>query len=51
MKKHKGLITEIEAEATHLVYSAADPLEEEFARPVFRRDDNILLHLYSFKQG
>ena len=51
VKRHQGVITESEAEATHLVYSAADPLEEEFARPVFRRDRNILLHWYSFMQG
>jgi SWI/SNF related-matrix-associated actin-dependent regulator of chromatin subfamily C len=46
VKRHQGLIAETEAEATHLVYSAADPLEEEYARPLFRRDRNTLLHWY-----
>lgn len=46
VKRHQGLIAETEGEATHLVYSAADPLEEEYARPLFRRDRNTLLHWY-----
>jgi SWI/SNF related-matrix-associated actin-dependent regulator of chromatin subfamily C len=46
VKRHQGLIAETEAEATHLVHSAADPLEEEYARPLFRRDRNTLLHWY-----
>ena len=41
-------MTDSESEATHLVYQAADPLEEEFARPLFRRDRTILLHWYYF---
>ncbi|EFX80450.1 hypothetical protein DAPPUDRAFT_51378 [Daphnia pulex] len=48
VKRHQGLIAETEAEATHLVHSAADPLEEEYARPLFRRDRNTLLHWYYF---
>jgi SWI/SNF related-matrix-associated actin-dependent regulator of chromatin subfamily C len=47
VKRHQGLIAETEAEATHLVHSAADPLEEEYARPLFRRDRNTLLHWYT----
>ena len=39
-------MSESEAEATHLVHSAADPLEEEYARPILRRERNTLLHWY-----
>lgn len=46
VKKHQGVVAENEAEATHLIYSAADPLEEEYARPLFRRERNTLLHWY-----
>lgn len=48
VKKHQGLVTDNESEATHIVHSAADPLEEEYARPVFRRDRHTLLHWYYF---
>ncbi|XP_057376091.1 SWI/SNF complex subunit SMARCC2-like isoform X2 [Daphnia carinata] len=48
VKRHQGLVAENEAEATHIVYSATDPLEEEYARPLFRRDRNTLLHWYYF---
>ena len=37
-------MTDNESEATHIVHSVADPLEEEYARPHFRRDRNTLLH-------
>lgn len=46
VKRHQGLTSDIEAEATHLIYSAADPLEEEYARPLFRRERSTLLHWY-----
>ena len=46
VKRHQGLITENESDATHLIYPAADPLEEEYARPLFRRDRNTLIHWY-----
>ena len=44
VKRHQGLVTDTESEATHLVYPAVDPLEEEFARPLFQRERNTLLH-------
>ena len=46
MKRHQVLIAESEAEATHIIHSAADPLVEEYARPVFRRDRSTLIHWY-----
>ncbi|XP_049884800.1 SWI/SNF complex subunit SMARCC2 isoform X2 [Pectinophora gossypiella] len=43
---HQGEIVEDEEEATHIVYPTVDPLEEEYARPVFRRGNNVLVHWY-----
>ena len=50
VKKHQGLIAENEGDATHLVHSAIDPLEEEYARPILRRERNTLLHWYNRKK-
>ena len=38
--------TEAETEATHIVYDEQDPLDEEFARGVLRRDKSTLFHFY-----
>ncbi|KAJ8711775.1 hypothetical protein PYW08_008729 [Mythimna loreyi] len=43
---HQGEICEDEEEATHIVYPTVDPLEEEYARPVFRRGNHVLVHWY-----
>ncbi|KAJ2954767.1 hypothetical protein O0L34_g3070 [Tuta absoluta] len=43
---HQGEVCEDEEDATHIVYPAADPLEEEYARPVFRRGSGVLVHWY-----
>lgn len=40
------IYVEEEDEATHVIYPPADPLEEEFARPVIRRGRQVLLHWY-----
>lgn len=40
------LCTEDEEDATHIVYPTVDPLEEEYARPVFRRGNHVLVHWY-----
>lgn len=37
-----------EEEATHIIYPTVDPLEEEFARPVLRREKMTLMHWYYF---
>jgi SWI/SNF related-matrix-associated actin-dependent regulator of chromatin subfamily C len=44
VKRHQGIVTDNELEATHLIHQAADPLDEEYARPVFRRDKTVLMH-------
>ncbi|CAB3233401.1 unnamed protein product [Arctia plantaginis] len=43
---HQGEICEDEEDATHIVYPTVDPLEEEYARPVFRRGNHVLVHWY-----
>lgn len=48
---HQAEITEEEEEATHIVYPEVDPLPEEYARPIFRRDKNVLLHWYYFPES
>lgn len=41
-------VTESEDQATHVIYPTCDPLEEEYARPTFRRDRMVMLHWYYF---
>ncbi|KAL4716244.1 hypothetical protein ACJJTC_004738 [Scirpophaga incertulas] len=43
---HQGDICDDEDEATHIIYPTVDPLEEEYARPVFRRGNSVLVHWY-----
>jgi len=43
-KRHKATIVEDEEAATHIVYPSSDPLDEEVARPIFKKDQNVLLH-------
>ncbi|KAL0868466.1 hypothetical protein ABMA27_007953, partial [Loxostege sticticalis] len=43
---HQGDICEDEEDATHIIYPTVDPLEEEYARPVFRRGNHSLVHWY-----
>ncbi|OXU23978.1 hypothetical protein TSAR_004197 [Trichomalopsis sarcophagae] len=48
VRRHQGTIAESEDDATHIIYPPADPLEEEYARPCFRRERFVLLHWYYF---
>lgn len=48
---HQAELTEEEEEATHVVYPDVDPLPEEYARPTFKRDKNVLLHWYYFPES
>lgn len=48
---HQAEITEEEEDATHIVYPDVDPLPEEYARPLFRRDKNVMLHWYYFPES
>lgn len=48
---HQGDITEDEEEATHIVYPIVDPLPEEYARPQFKRDKNVMVHWYYFPES
>ncbi|KOB77929.1 Uncharacterized protein OBRU01_01454 [Operophtera brumata] len=42
----KATANKDEEEATHIIYPTVDPLEEEYARPVFRRGNHALIHWY-----
>ncbi|CAL8137910.1 unnamed protein product [Orchesella dallaii] len=46
-KKHKANVVDDEESATHLIYPPLDP-EEEYARAVFRKDKNVMIHFYYF---
>ncbi|XP_045504306.1 SWI/SNF complex subunit SMARCC2 isoform X3 [Colias croceus] len=48
ISNHQVEICDDEEDATHIIYPAVDPLEEEYARPVFRRGNNVLIHWYYF---
>lgn len=48
---HQADLTEEEEDATHIVYPDVDPLPEEYARPTFKRDKNVLLHWYYFPES
>ncbi|XP_078334987.1 SWI/SNF complex subunit SMARCC2-like isoform X3 [Crassostrea virginica] len=46
IKRHQGTLTEDDEEATHIVHvlPTHPPLEEEFIRPVMKRDRNAMIH-------
>ncbi|XP_013147618.1 PREDICTED: SWI/SNF complex subunit SMARCC2 isoform X3 [Papilio polytes] len=46
VSNHQGEICDDEEDATHIIYPTVDPLEEEYARPVFRRGNGTLVHWY-----
>lgn len=48
VKRHQGTVTDNEEEASHIIYPVCDPLDEEYARPVMKRDRMVILHWYYF---
>ncbi|XP_039281683.1 SWI/SNF complex subunit SMARCC2 isoform X1 [Nilaparvata lugens] len=48
IKRHQGTVADTEEEATHVIYPASDPLDEEYARPSFKRDRMVMMHWYYF---
>uniref|UniRef100_A0A8C1QZJ2 SWI/SNF related, matrix associated, actin dependent regulator of chromatin, subfamily c, member 1a n=1 Tax=Cyprinus carpio TaxID=7962 RepID=A0A8C1QZJ2_CYPCA len=45
IKRHQGTITEDKSKATHIIYpSTAQVEEEEWLRPVMRKDKQVLVH-------
>lgn len=48
---HQGEMTLDEEEATHIIYPAVDPLPEDYARPMFRRDKHVMIHWYYFPES
>lgn len=51
VSNHQGEITLDEEEATHIIYPAVDPLPEDYARPMFRRDKHVMIHWYYFPES
>lgn len=45
-KKHKATVVDDEESATHLIYPSSYPADEEFARPVFKKDKYAMVHFY-----
>ncbi|KAH0808964.1 hypothetical protein GEV33_013827 [Tenebrio molitor] len=41
-------LAETEEMATHICYSPVDPVEEEYGRPVFKREKMVMMHWYYF---
>ncbi|XP_026812991.1 SWI/SNF complex subunit SMARCC2 isoform X1 [Rhopalosiphum maidis] len=49
IKRHQGTLTENEQEATHVLFPVVDPLDEEYARPVYKNKERwIQMHWYYF---
>nr|XP_022915362.1 SWI/SNF complex subunit SMARCC2 [Onthophagus taurus] len=48
IRKRSGQVVDVEDVATHILYPHCDPLEEEYARPVAKRDKMVLMHWYYF---
>lgn len=50
-QENQADITEDEEEATHIIYPVVDPLPDDYARPVFRKEKNVMLHWYYFPES
>lgn len=48
---HHGDITDDEEEATHIIHPVVDPVPEEYARPLFKRDRYVMMHWYYFPES
>lgn len=46
LTRHQGEITTDVKEATHIIYPIADPFQEDYARPTFKRGKNVMMHWY-----
>uniref|UniRef100_A0AAY4A7Y1 SWI/SNF related, matrix associated, actin dependent regulator of chromatin subfamily c member 2 n=1 Tax=Denticeps clupeoides TaxID=299321 RepID=A0AAY4A7Y1_9TELE len=44
IKRHQGTITEDKSKATHIIYPSPTQQEEEWLRPVMRKDKQVLVH-------
>ncbi|KAM8704202.1 hypothetical protein ACLKA7_008751 [Drosophila subpalustris] len=40
-----------EEDATHIVYPVVDPHPDEYARPIFKRGNHVMLHWYYFPES
>lgn len=52
LENHQAEITEVEEEATHIVYPPMDAVAEDLARPLFKRGDKyVMLHWYCLPES
>lgn len=51
ISSHQGEITEEEEEATHIIYPVEDPSADDYARPMFRRGKNVMIHWFYFPES
>lgn len=40
-----------EEDATHIIYPVVDPHPDEYARPIFKRGNHVMLHWYCFPES
>lgn len=48
IRKKYAQVAESEETATHICYPSVDVLEEEYGRPIFKRDKMVMMHWYYF---
>ncbi|XP_044765118.1 SWI/SNF complex subunit SMARCC2 [Coccinella septempunctata] len=48
VRKRNAQVAENEENATHICFDLVDPLEEEYGRPLFKRDKMVMMHWYYF---
>lgn len=46
ISSRQGEVVDDEEEATHVIFPTVDPLADEYARVVFKRDKHVMLHWY-----
>lgn len=46
IEAHRGEITTDEENATHIIYPEVDTSPDDYARPLFKRNKNVMMHWY-----
>lgn len=46
IEKRRGEITKDEENATHIIYPEVDTSPDDYARPSFKRNKNVMMHWY-----
>ncbi|KAK7794654.1 hypothetical protein R5R35_004445 [Gryllus longicercus] len=48
VKRHAGIIAETEERATHIIYPPCEQMDEEYARPIMKWGQMVMLHWFYF---